>query len=224
VVGLGDSFIAGSGSGGRQRGLAGAYARLLGEQLGVETVLRAYVDTGTVADVNRKLVARRDLQEQLAGAEVVIIWLGYHNVLDVLWGESCEAIWPEPLRTCLVEATATMPADYDGLLGAIAALVSDEAVVMIGNQALGPPEILEWGDEPFWPELRAAAYDVWAEGIAAAAAAHGAILVDSAFWLTGPGGNRLLRSEYLAPDGMHFTAAGFEALAGLFLEAGGLDD
>jgi lysophospholipase L1-like esterase len=224
VVALGDSFIAGSGAGGPQRGLAGAYARLLGDQLGVETVLHAYVETGTVADVNGKLVARRDLQEDLAGAEVVIVWLGYHNVLDVLWGESCETEWPEPLLTCLTEATATMPADYDALLGAIAALVSDEAVVMIGNQALGPPEILEWGDEPFWPELKAAAYDVWAEGIAAAAAAHGAILVDSAPWLTGPEGNQLLRADLLASDGIHFTAAGYAALAELFLEADGLGD
>jgi len=204
--------------------LAGAYARLLGEQLGIETALHTYTDYETVADWVEGLASSTAMQEEIAGAEVVIVWLGYHNVLWALWGETCEPVWPEPLRTCLVEATATMPADYDALLGAIAALVSDEAVVMIGNQALGPPEIEEWGEEPFWPELKAAAYDVWAEGIAAAAAAHGAILVDSAVWLTGPEGNQLLRGEYLAPDGIHFTATGYEALAQLFLEADGLDD
>lgn len=224
VVALGDSFIEGVGAGGPQRGLAGAYARLLGEQLGIETALHTYTDYETVADWAEGLARSAAMQEDIAAAEVVIVWLGYHNVLWALWGATCEATWPEPLRTCLAERTDTMPADYDALLGAIASLVSDEAVVMIGNQALGPPEILEWGDEPFWPELKAVAYDVWADGIAAAAAAHGAIMVDSALWLTGPDGNQLLRSEFLASDRIHFTAAGYEALARLFLEADGLGD
>lgn len=133
-----------------------------------------------------------------------------------------EAVWPEPLRTCLLEATATMPADYDELLGTIESLAPD-AIVMIGNQALGPPEIAQWGGEPFWPELKAVAYDSWAAGTAAAAAAHGAILVDSALWLSGPDGNQLLRREFLGPDGLHFTEEGYAALAELFLSADGLE-
>jgi len=224
VVALGDSYIAGTGVGGPQQGLAGAYARLLSEQLGIETDLHAYTNFETVADWSQGLDGSRAMQDQIAAAEVVIVWLGYHNVLWDLWGETCGTDWPEPLRTCLVEATATMPADYDALLGTIGGLVSDEAIVMIGNQALGPPEIERWGNEPFWPELKAVAYDGWAAGIASAAAAHGAILVDSARWLSGPEGNRLLRREYLQPDGLHFTREGYEALAKLFLAADGLGE
>lgn len=222
VVALGDSYIAGTGAGGPQQGLAGAYARLLSEQLGIETDLHAYTNYETVADWSQGLAGSRAMQDQIAGAEVVIVWLGYHNVLWDLWGETCGTDWPEPLRTCLVEATETMPADFDQLLGTIEGLVSDEAIVMVGNQALGPPEIEEWGDEPFWPELKAVAYDGWAAGLASAAAAHGAILVDSALWLTGPEGNQLLRREYLQSDGLHFTREGYEALAQLFLAADGL--
>ena len=224
VVALGDSYVAGTGVEGPQQGLAGAYARLLSEPLGVETDLHAYTNYETVADWSQGLAGSRAMQDQIAAAEVVIVWLGYHNVLWDLWGETCGTDWPEPLRTCLVEATATMPADYDALLGTIEGLVSDEAIVMIGNQALGPPEIERWGNEPFWPELKAVAYDGWAAGIASAAAAHGAILVDSASWLSGPAGNQLLRREYLQSDGLHFTKAGYEALAQLFLAADGLGD
>jgi len=224
VVALGDSYIAGTGVGGPQQGLAGAYARLLSEQLGIETDLHAYTNYETVADWSQGLAGSEAMQDQIAAAEVVIVWLGYHNVLWDLWGETCGTDWPEPLRTCLIEATATMPADYDALLGTIEGLVSDEAIVMIGNQALGPPEIERWGNEPFWPELKAVAYDGWAAGIASAAAAHGAILVDSARWLSGPEGNRLLRREYLQPDGLHFTREGYEALAKLFLAADGLGE
>ena len=223
VVALGDSYVAGAGVGCPPWGFTGAYADALGEELGIETVLHAYAEYGTVAEVNQRLAASDDMQQTIATAEVVIVWLGYHNVLGALWGETCGTGWPEPLRTCLIEATATMPADFDELLGTIESLVTDEAIVMIGTQALGPPEIEKWGDEPFWPELRGVAYDGWAEGIALAAAAHGAILVNTAAWFTGPEGNQLLRREFLLPDGIHFSRPGHTALAQLFLAADGLE-
>lgn len=223
VVALGDSFVAGTGAGGPQQGFTGVYARKLAEQLGIETRLHAFSEGYKVAEWNQVLAENRSMQDALIDAEIVIIWLGYHNVLDVLWGETCDPEWPEPLRTCLIEATATMPADFDDLLGTIEALVPEGAIVMIGNQALGPPEIERWGGEPYWPELKAVAHDGWAEGIADAAAAHGAILVDSALWLTGPEGNELLRSEFLSSDNIHFTHIGYDALAELFLAADGLE-
>lgn len=227
VVALGDSYVAGAGLGpgggdDPQKAFPGAYARALGQQLGVEAVLHPVVDYGTVAGWNSRLARSSSTREQIAEAEVVIVWLGYHNVVDPLYFQSCGADWPEPLRTCLEEATDTMPADFDQLLGTIEDLAPEGAIVMVANQGLSPIEIDEWGDEPFWPELKAVAFDGWSAGVEGAAAAHGAAFVDSAVWLMGPDGNQVLHREFLLPDGIHFTEAGHQALADLFLAADGL--
>ena len=227
VVALGDSYVAGAGLGlggsdDPEKAFPGVYARALAEQIGVEVVLHPYIDYGTVAQWNQRLAASGGMAEQIAEAEVMIVWLGYHNVVNPLYFQTCGTAWPEPLRTCLQEATETMPADFDQLLGSIEDLVPEGAVVMVANQGLSPIEIDEWGDEPFWPELKAVAFDGWSAGVEAAAAAHEAIFVDSAVWLMGPDGDQVLHREFLLPDGIHFTEAGHEALADLFLAADGL--
>lgn len=229
VVALGDSYVAGAGLGpgggdDPERAFPGIYTRALGEQLGVEAMLHAYVDYGTVAGWNSVLARSTGTREQISEAEVVIVWLGYHNVVDALYFQSCGTEWSEHLRSCLEEATRTMPADFDQLLGTIESLVAQGTVVMVANQGLSPIEIDEWGNEPFWPELKALAFDGWSAGVEAATAAHGAIFIDSAVWLMGPDGNQVLHREYLLPDGIHFTEAGHAALAALFLEADGLGD
>ena len=200
------------------------YARALGEQLGVDVALHSFIDYGAVAAWNSVVAYRSGIKEAITAAEVVIVWLGYHNVVGPLYFQTCGTEWPEPLRTGLEEATGTMPADFDRLLGVIAGLVPEGAIVMVANQALSPIEIDEWGDEPFWPEVKAVAFDGWSAGVEAEAAAHGAVFVDSAVWLMGPDGDEVLHRDFLLPDGIHFAEAGHEALAELFLAADGLGD
>jgi lysophospholipase L1-like esterase len=235
VVALGDSLVAGWGVRSDEpytpeEAFPGVYARSLGEELGVETVLHSYFpdqlgnEVRTVAEWNAVLASDEQMQADLQGAEVVVIWLGYHNIVPALVFGSCGSEWPEPLRTCLQEATETMPADFDELLGTIQSLVPEGTVVMIGNQAVAPMQIEDWGSQPFWPELRAFAFDGWWEGIETAAAAHGAIVVHSAEALCGPDGNQILHPNFVLPDELHLNAAGHRFLADLFLAADGLGD
>ena len=235
VVALGDSLVAGWGVRSDEaytpeEAFPGVYAQSLGEELGVETVLHPYFsdmlsnEVRTVAEWNQVLTSNEEMQADLRGAEVVIVWLGYHNIVPALVFGECGTGWPEPLRTCLQEATQTMPADFDELLGTIESLVPEGAVVMIGNQAVAPMQIEEHGSQPFWPELRAVAFDGWWQGIETAAAAHGAIVVHSAEALCGPDGNEILHPDFVLPDQLHLNSAGHRFLADLFLAADGLGD
>ena len=236
VVALGDSLVAGYGvrddeAYTPEEAFPGVYARSLGEQLGVETALHSYFpsqtwnDVRTVAEWNEVLASDEEMQADLRGAEVVIVWLGYHNIIPALLFGDCGGIgWPDPLRTCLQEATETMPADFDRLLGAVETLVPEGAVVMIGNQGVASLQVEDWGSQPFWPELKAVAFDGWWEGIETAAAAHGAIMVHSVEALNGPDANQMPPPEFVLPDELHMTAAGHRFLADLFLAADGLGD
>ena len=235
VVALGDSLVAGWGVRSEEpytpgEAFPGVYARSLAEELGVETVLDSYFpdqlgnEVRTVAEWNEVLAADEAMRADLEGAEVVIVWLGYHNIVPALLSHRCGNEWPEPLRTCLQEATETMPADFDELLGTIESLVHGGAVVMIGNQAVAALQLEYWGSQPFWPELKAVAFDGWWDGIEAAAAAHGAIMVDSAEALNGPEGNQALHPEFVLPDQLHLNSAGHRFLADLFLAADGLGE
>ena len=235
VVASGDSLVAGWGVRSDEaytpeEAFPGVYAQSLGEELGVETVLHPYFpdqlgnEVRTVAEWNQVLASDEEMQADLRGAEVVIVWLGYHNIVPALVFGECGRGWPEPLRTCLQEATETMPANFDQLLGTIESLVPDGTVVMIGNQAVAPMQVEDWGSQPFWPELRAVAFDGWWEGIETAAAAHGAIVVHSAEALCGPDRNQILHPDFVLPDRLHINAAGHRFLADLFLAADGLGE
>jgi len=235
VVALGDSLVAGYGvrddeAYTPEEAFPGVYAQSLGEQLGVETALHSYFpsqtwnDIRTVAEWNEVLASDEQMQADLQGAEVVIIWLGTHDLVPALLLGDCGRAWPEPLRTCLQEATETMPADFDHLLGTVESLAPEGAIVMIGNQGVAPLWVDDWGSQPFWPELKAVAFDGWWEGIETAAAAHGAIVVDSAEALNGPAGNQMPPPEFVLPDRLHMTAAGHRFLADLLLAADELGD
>ena len=235
VVALGDSLVAGYGvrddeAYTPEEAFPGVYAQSLGEQLGVETALHSYFpsqtwnDVRTVAEWNEVLASDEQMQADLRGAEVVIVWLGTHDLVPALLFGDCGSDWPEPLRTCLQEATETMPADFDELLRTIESLVPEGAIVMIGNQGVAPLWVEDWGAQSFWPELKAVAFDGWWEGIKTAAAANGAIVVDSAEALNGPDGNQMPPPEFVLPDQLHMTAAGHRFLADLFLAADGLGD
>jgi hypothetical protein len=179
----------------------------------------------TVAEWNEALASDEQMQADLRGAEVVIVWLGYHNIVPALLFGECGGIgWPDPMRACLQEATETMPTDFDQLLGTIGGLVPEGAVVMIGNQGVAALQVEHWGPQPFWPELKAVAFDGWWQGIETAAAAHGAIVVHSAEALNGPDGNQVLHPEFVLADQLHLNAAGHRFLAELFLAADGLGD
>ncbi len=159
VVALGDSLVAGWGvlsasSYSPEEAFPGVYARLLAEQLGIETALHSYypsqsfADVRTVAEWNQELATDEEMRADLQGAEVVLVWLGYHNIVPALVFGSCGIEW-EPLKACLEEATATMPADFDELLGTIRSLVPEGAIVMIGNQAIAPQQIDGWASRPY---------------------------------------------------------------------------
>ena len=235
LVSIGDSIAAGYGlSPGEvntpEEAFPGIYARSLGDELGIEVELHSYFpsqttnDIRTVAEWNEVLAADEALRSDLESAEVVMVWIGYHNVVPAFLFGSCGYEWSDELEACFKEATATMPADFDVLLGEVEALVAEDTVVMIGNQAVAPMQIERWGSEPFWPEMKAVAFDVWWDGIEATAAAHGAIMVDSAAALNGPEGDQIRDPKFVLSDKLHMSAVGQRFLADLFLVADGLGE
>jgi lysophospholipase L1-like esterase len=98
-------------------------------------------------------------------------------------------------------------ADLDHLLGALR--VQTNAVVAIGNAPYPPARLDPWG----FPDLvRRMVAGQWNRVIASAARAHGALVVDLyARWPLDT------HPEFIGPDGLHPTAAGYRALADTFL-------
>ena len=92
---------------------------------------------------------------------------------------------------------------------------------MIANQGVAPGTLRIWRDRPYWPELKAVAFDGWWDGIDVAAAAHGAIVVGTAEALNGPNREELPLGD-LTSDGLHFNSEGHQLVADLFIEADGL--
>ena len=127
-------------------------------------------------------------------------------------------------KECLIDATATMPAEYEKLFSTIDELVADDTIVMALNQGLPRPTSEYWRDHPDWPAMKSQAFEVWWGGLDAAAAAHNAIVIDTAHMFgDGDPDEFGIEPEYTQPDGAHLNPEGHRLFADLLLEADGID-
>jgi len=232
VVALGGSNVAGYGLGGAfdpagpidpDQAYPAIYARSLSEEAGRETRYRAHHTLETTPWQNRSLstwnellATDEEMRANLELAEVVIIESGVHTIV-IKCGTHLTFT-----KECLVDATSDMPAEYEKMFRTVGELVNDGTIVMALNQGLPRPTSEHWRDHPDWPAMKSEAFEVWWGGLAAAAAARNAIVIDTAH-MSGDPNEFGLGTEYTQPDGAHFNPQGHRLFADLLLEADGID-
>ena len=231
LVAIGDSNVAGWGIRPEEPyspdlAFPGVYARLLGAEQGVTVTRRSYFpsqegnEVRTVADWNDTLATDEALQNDLSRANVVIVLVGYHNVVPALIFGECGSQWG-PLKKCLQAATKTMPSDYDKLFATIQEVVPEGTTVLAGDYGIPTPLYDQWSGKPFWPEMKKAMYEGWRDALEVAAKANGATVVHTYAALNGPKGNKPLADD-LTTDGWHFSEKGHERLARIYMAEDGL--
>jgi hypothetical protein len=231
LVAIGDSNVSGSGIKIEEpyspdAAFPGVYAQLLGAEQGVPVVRRSYFpdplndELRTVAQWNDVLASDQELRSDLGRANVVVVLVGYHNVIPALLFGDCGSQW-EQLKKCLLQETRTMPADYDKLFSTIQGLVPPGASVLAGDYGIPTPLFDKWANKPFWPEMKKVMYEDWRNALETAAKANGVRVVHTYAALNGPKGDQPV-PEDLTTDGWHFSAEGHELLAHLFMQQDGL--
>ncbi len=219
LVALGDSTPTGYGS---PPGSAYTYqfAELVEQDLGVEIEVHDHSlnPTRTVAGWVEAVRTDDALAADLADAEVVTMWLGWHNVVNLIAPYGGDLT--DELRASLADRTATMDDDFDELLSLIVEQ-APEARVLIADTGIPPLFVERWADEPYWPEMKQAIYLTWRDDLVAAAEVHGATVIRSYQALNGPSGDEMPGPSLIQADQLHFTAEGQTFLAELhFSEAG----
>jgi lysophospholipase L1-like esterase len=233
LVALGDSttsgwYVRNDGTFHPGEAYPGVYAGMLAEEQGVNVTLHSYFpsqsgnEVRSVADWNAILADDEAMRADLAAAEVVVVWIGFHNIVPAVFFGQCSGDWREYAR-CVRSTTRTMPADYDELFATIERLVPEGATVLAGNMGVAPFIIERWAEDPHWPEVKRAVFDEWIEAIEEAALAHGARVVDTYRALGGPNGDALLHSGFSAADGLHFSAKAQRFLAEVHIDQDGLE-
>lgn len=232
LVALGDSNVSGWGVGSNglfspQAAFPGVYAGLLGAEQGATVVLHSYYpdqlgnEWRTIAEWTDVLRADASMRADLEGAEIVVLLIGYHNLLPFELGGACPSDWPE-LRDCLVEMTASMPADFDALYREIASLVPDGATVLVNDYGIPGRVYNRWSSEPFWPEFRKAYFEDWRDALEAAAVKHGFTVVRTYAAMNDRDGKPVWDSSLVMSNGWDFNANGHRIIAEIILAEDGL--
>ncbi len=192
------------------------YAALLADELNITVSVRTHTTGDLLADWIDIVATDRILRADLAEAEVVTIWLGFHDIGYAVFG-GCSGDWPDPLKACFREATASMPAEFDELVGSIMDLVPEEATVLVADIGIPPAVSDRWSGEPFWTEMRRILFERMRDSIHAAAEANGATVVH-----TYEAGMSHPNPEFVLGDRIHLSPEGHRFLAELHAAQDGL--
>ncbi len=222
VVALGDSTPAGYGV---RSDLAypAIYGSLVAVDLGIEVNVANHAtgETRSVAEWVDLLLTDEKLAADLAGAEIVTVWLGWHDILPIVHLKTTRS-WPDPMRQQLQDRNAELATAWDDLLAAVQSTAPQGATVLVADTGLPAPLIEMFGGEPFWPELKRLVYLDWRDVLVRAAKEHGAIVVPTWAALSGPDGETELHPEFGSEDGFHMNETGQRFLAGLHRQHDGL--
>lgn len=201
------------------------YARMLADELGVGVTVRDHATWAqrTLADWYGLVRSDDSLKHDLAGAEVVTLFVGPHDFVDALMG-GCTGAWPDPLEACFRAATASIPRDFDRLLGAIRGVVPERATILVGYDGGLPLAFYEdWSSRPYWPAMKRIFVDEWRPGLQAAAKAHNATIIPLNDATHGKDG-KPLQPELSQSDKVHFNREGHQFLAELHAANDGIGD
>jgi lysophospholipase L1-like esterase len=234
LVALGDSNVAGWGIREDQpytpaEAFPGVYGQQLAEQQAVEVVLHSYYpdqlgnEVRTVAEWADVVRTDPSMRSDLAEAEIVILLIGFHDLLPAVMFGSCPSRWPA-FGQCVGKLTEPMPAAFDTLYGEVADLLPDGATVLVNDYGIPGPIYDAWSDDPHWDEIRAVLFEDWRDALEAAATKHGFKVVPTYAAMNDPGGRPKAPSEQVTTDGWHFNAAGHRIIADIVLAEDGLPD
>lgn len=231
VVAIGDSLAV--------TGWVEQYGAQLKESLQV-SVNTHVVNAMEIPDALKAVKSPGPEQDRVAGAELVIVEVGYNNAVpypypDEVIGcggtlaDDTPASFATWVRTttpsCLDEGVATHAGMYGEVLAAIKTLRGDERTVLVSmgapNADLAPVEafpdwlLAGWADDP--QEGKAwfvATYDRWNAMIQEQAGAAGYQYVDVYHAFNGPDGTSSYYPRY-TDDGVHPNQAGNDAIVGV---------
>lgn len=225
LVALGDSTPAGFGVG-MAFSYAQFYAAHVEEDLGVDVVVHNWATNNTrpLADWIEEVRSNEEFREDLRNAEVITIWLGWHDVIPSIGigrGGPCYKRADEVNMDCLSEVTDPMQDGFDKLLSEIVSLSSpDETLILIADVGIPSLFVKRWKEYGTFELLKRGAYEVWREYLVQAAWKNKVHVVGTYEVLHGPNGDQDVPPEYMQTDGVHFNKQGHEFLADLHREMG----
>jgi lysophospholipase L1-like esterase len=218
LVALGDSTPTGHGVG-VDNSYVQLYAEYIEEDFGVGVVVHNWAtdSTRTVAEWAEEVRNNDELRGDLRNAEVITIWLGWHDVIPhigVPRGGPCYPRSREVDWDCLAEVTAPMEGAFKDRLSEIVSLASSsEALILIADVGIPPLFVASWKEDGTFDDLRQHAYKVWRAYIVQAASRHGVYVVNTYEVLNGVNGDQEMSPDYVQSDGLHLNAQGHRLLA-----------
>jgi len=218
LVALRDSTPAGYGVGADNSYVQG-YAEYIEQDLGVDVVVHNWAtnSTRTVAEWAEQVRNNDELRDNLRNAEVITIWLGWHDVIPnigVPRGGPCYPRTQEVDVDCLAKVTTQMETAFEELLSEVASLASPtETLIRIADVGIPPVFVAGWKEDGTFDALQRHAYEVWREYIVQAAGRHGVYVVNTYEVLNGPNGDQEMSPDYVQSDGLHLNEQGHRLLA-----------
>jgi hypothetical protein len=170
------------------------YAEYIQQDLGVEVVVHNWSTNSTraVAEWVAEVRTNDELRDDLRNAEVVTLWLGWHDVIPnigVPRGGPCYPRSQEVDLDCLAEVTAPMESAFENLLSEIVSLASpDKTLILIGEVGIPSLFVRRWQEDRTFDDLQQYAYEVWREYLVQAADRHRVYMVNTYEVLNGATG------------------------------------
>jgi lysophospholipase L1-like esterase len=218
LVALGDSTPTGYGVG-ADHSYVQVYAGYIEEDLGVEVAVHNWATdtTRTVADWVEVVRNSKELREDLLNAEVITVWLGWHDVIPSIGvgrGGPCYLRADQIDLDCLREVTDPMQEGFERLLSEIVSLASPaQTLILIADVGIPSRLVASWKEDGPLELMKGQAYEVWRDYLLRAASEHKVHVVHTYEVLNGPTGDQEIPPEYMQSDGLHFNEEGHKLLA-----------
>jgi len=223
LVALGDSTPTGYGLD-SELSYVYIYASYLEEDLNVDVVVYNWAtnNTRTVSDWVHEVQNNKDLRRDLQDANVVILWMGWHNVIPCIMeeGDSGPIFIENPDTMCLQRAIHPMREAFDKLLLEISSHTRNEALILIADVGVPPLFVKKWkklGSFNLWYKQ---AYEVWRRYIEQAARKYDVHVVPTHKVVNDPLKGYMLATEYVQSDGLHFNKLGHKLIADIHRKIG----
>ena len=218
LVALGDSTPTGYGVG-ADNSYVQVYAEYIEEDLGVDIVVHNWATNSirTVAEWAEEVHNNDELRGDLRNAEVITIWLGWHDVIPNIGVPRDGPCYPRSQEVdldCLAEVTAPMEGAFEDLLSEIVSLASpSETLILIADVGIPPLFVARWKEDRTFNDQRQHANEVWREYIVQAASRHGVLVVNTYEVLNGLNGDQEMSPDYVQSDSLHLNEQGHRLLA-----------